>query len=55
MNKYRNRNQRFDFHISNNTIVFLRFWGIGRLTIEEIAEGTGFTVEELQKELLQPV
>ena len=35
-----------------------RFLRMGRLSIEEIAEGTGLTVEEveeLQKELLQPV
>ena len=35
-----------------------RLLDMGRLSIEEIAEGTGLTVEdveELQKELLQPV
>lgn len=35
-----------------------RFLGMGRFSVEEIAEGTGLTVEEveeLQKELMQPV
>lgn len=41
-----------------NIKIAKRLLDMGRLSIEEIAEGTGLTVEEveeLQKELLQPV
>lgn len=50
--------ERYEAENSANIKTAKRLLDMGRLSIEEIAEGTGLTaeeVEELQKELLQPV